>query len=141
MCRLLSNMFTGNLNPILSAVLADGCAADSTSLDTSSQVLSWSEVSIGTVAEIMCPCRVTVPFKATRLCAGDFTSGGQWQEPDDSECNFDDIGSQLCQLPEVNVLTSRAHTGFPTLQGKGVYNLTIWKHLRVVSKQLYFSLI
>jgi len=141
MYRLLSNMFTGNLNPILSAVCADGCAAGSTFLNTSSQVLSWSEVSIGTVAKIMCPCRVTVPFKATRLCAGDFTSGGQWQEPDDSECNFDDVGSQLCQLPEVKVLTILAHTSFTTVQGKQDLVLDNLEASESGIQQLYFSLI
>ena len=61
----------------------------------------WSEVAIGTVQEIRCPCRVSVPFNATRVCAGDFVSGGEWQRPSDSACNFDDLAAQLCQLPEV----------------------------------------
>lgn len=61
----------------------------------------WSEVAIGTVQEIMCPCRVSVPLNATRVCGGDFVSGGKWQQPSDSACNFDDLAAQLCQLPEV----------------------------------------
>ena len=46
-----------------------------------------------------------MPFTATRLCAGDFASGGEWQQPSDSACNFDDQATQLCQLPEVTSLS------------------------------------
>ena len=70
-------------------------------LDTS---LTWSEVPIGTVAEVQCVCGIPLPRTATRLCAGNFVSGGQWNQPLDMKCNFTNVVRELCLMPEVRLL-------------------------------------
>ncbi len=59
--------------------------------------LRWKEVNIGVVATYYCPCnRTTISRRATRVCTGDFTSGGRWMETDTSPCQFDELAWQLC---------------------------------------------
>lgn len=98
------------LSPSLSLLVnvADGCREDTTIVPSSSitvnSSLTWSEVPIGTVAEVQCVCGIPLPRTATRLCAGNFVSGGRWNQPLDMKCNFTNVVRELCQMPEVQML-------------------------------------
>ena len=85
----------------------DGCPENVTVVASDSPEgvdldLLWPEQPFGGLAEIPCPCEgVSLPATATRRCAGNFGSGVEWMEPDDSECAFSDVARQLCALPDV----------------------------------------
>ena len=68
--------------------------------DTSPELdlrLQWPEMPIGAVASIPCPCESTdIPRMATRICGGDFESGGRWEDPADDGCDFGDLTRRLC---------------------------------------------
>ena len=86
----------------------DGCPENVTVVASNSSQeldtdLPWPEQPFGGLAEIQCPCEgATLPITATRRCAGNFISGVQWAEPEDSECAFSDVARELCLLPEVS---------------------------------------
>ena len=87
---------------------ADGCVEGTTIVASASDqttdldtFLAWSEAPIGAVVEVQCVCGIPLPRTATRLCAGGFAAGGQWDQPMHQECNFTDIVRELCLMPEV----------------------------------------
>ena len=88
--------------------LSDGCLLKTTVVPSSSSSpeldfhLQWPETAIGAVAEVRCPCQgVDLGRVATRLCGGDFDTGGRWEEPIDTPCNYSDLARKLCLSPEV----------------------------------------
>ena len=60
---------------------------------------------IGAVASIPCPCEsFDIPRVATRICAGDFETGGEWEDPAADDCNFSDFTRRLCLVPSVRTV-------------------------------------
>ncbi len=60
-------------------------------------LLLWEETNIGEIAMYECPCNQTsFGRRASRLCTGNFTTGGYWMESDTSPCEFDPLAWQLC---------------------------------------------
>ena len=44
---------------------------------------------------------------ATRICGGDFESGGQWEDPADDDCDFSDFTRRLCLVGQSTVKCRR----------------------------------
>ena len=91
-----------NNRPHLSSS-SDGCEVDTSS--DNGITLEWPEVSIGRLVEMQCPCELPlerdISLTATRLCGGDFIAGGEWEEPEKSQCDLSDFAKSLCSQPNV----------------------------------------
>lgn len=79
---------------------ADGCDKEVESLLVDGQVrgeLDWPELGIGWTTARSCPCsQVSIAREASRVCGGDFLTGGVWVNSDVSPCQFDPLAFQLC---------------------------------------------
>ena len=92
----------------------DGCRSNITEIPSLSGnpnltiSIEWPETNIGELAKVNCPCGNVTSDEgsliATRYCAGDFTNGGQWENPNAAACNFSDLAREICQLAEVYML-------------------------------------
>ncbi len=76
----------------------DGCASESEQLlvdDEVRGVLQWPEAAVGARVMLDCPCSpASAVIQASRVCGGDFTSGGRWVvEP---ACQLDALAWDLC---------------------------------------------
>ena len=94
-------------------MFTDGCRSNITDISSHSGnpnltiSIKWPETNIGELAEVDCPCGNISSQKgsliATRYCGGDFSNGGQWENPNVAACNFSDLAREICQLAEVYV--------------------------------------
>ena len=92
----------------MSFLTADGCVWETTIVASASEKMTelntflvWSEATTGAVVKVQCMCGVSLPRTATRLCAGGFASGREWDQPMHVECNLTDVVRELCLVPEV----------------------------------------
>lgn len=79
---------------------ADACTVDNETLVVGNTVrgtIDWTDGLLGFTALSRCPCDlVPVPRHASRMCGGDFNTGGVWMPSDKSPCEFDDHSFALC---------------------------------------------
>ena len=40
---------------------------------------------------------------ATRTCFGNFSSAGTWGTPNDTQCTFDTLTTEFCELSDVRI--------------------------------------
>ena len=68
--------------------------------------INWPETNLGGIAVVECPCGGvnlnSTGLIATRKCGGEsFESGGKWETPNDTRCNFSVIARRICALSRV----------------------------------------
>lgn len=78
----------------------DGCRPESEQLMMAGTLMGdvqWTETSIGMTATAMCPCGlVQIPMQTTRVCSGNFSTGGVWMPANSSACDYDNLSVELC---------------------------------------------
>ena len=67
-------------------------------------MLTWSEAAIGAVATTSCPCGVVIDRRATRMCMGNFTTGGTWGESNYTLCDFTEAAWSVCDGVQVGII-------------------------------------
>ena len=86
-------------------LFSDGCANGQTQFNppnTNERTLTWAEAAIGANATSPCPCgELEIGREASRVCMGNFSTRGEWGEPDYSNCQFTDKTWQLCDSLQV----------------------------------------
>ena len=88
--------------------LPDGCEAEETvlpPLEGLSVVLKWPESPTGQNVFVQCPCGdldTSNDKTASRVCGGNFMSGGRWENPSVQACNFSATTRRLCQVADVS---------------------------------------
>ena len=59
--------------------------------------LIWKETEFGEVASAQCPCTsMDLQRIATRVCGGNTTFGGVWEEAKTDMCELTELGWMLC---------------------------------------------
>lgn len=80
--------------------VVDGCDVETEELVLDGQAqgeLDWNEVGIALTAYADCPCsQASILRQASRVCGGDFITGGSWMDSDKSPCEFDALALELC---------------------------------------------
>ena len=69
--------------------------------------LQWPDAAIGSRVILDCPCpQATTTRQASRVCAGDLSTGGRWMEANLTACYLQDLAWKLCYSK-----VSQAHAG------------------------------
>ena len=78
------------------------CLPETTGEETLQGEFKWNTTMIGDVSVLHCP-HGPKGAQATRLCGGNFTVGGAWDEPDVDECSYKSVTTEkLHKLSKVS---------------------------------------
>ena len=88
-------------------VFPDGCPMEQGPPYQTNSRITWPELDIGQTATESCACgslnTSELNYHATRVCGGNYSSGGEWETQDVSRCIFSDTTLELCRISEVSV--------------------------------------
>ena len=127
-------------------MFTDGCRSNITDISSHSGnpnltiSIKWPETNIGERAKVDCPCGNISSQKgsliATRYCGGDFSNGGQWENPNVAACNFSDLAREICQLAEVYMCNVSMFNYFLLLSLIDSHSIYLDTHITLVQNIL-----
>ena len=99
---ITNNQYYYYIVSFLIFIQTDGCVSEVTAFSSN---YYWPETNLGFNVTLDCPCgdlslgegRPT----ASRRCNGNFTTGAQWDVPDNNQCDFDAMTRELCDINQV----------------------------------------